>query len=216
MIINLILLSSSLICLVFGIVKYLGKKVAMFGILIAAAIGCFMMGHLYDTITLLVLGYIPSHFNIGMLARIGGYAFFFSASYAQMDGLVDDGSRELNKYRIASLLAPMLIIALFVPISVSSIAISEKLVNGVVFLFAALSAYYNLKHLIIPDVTFGIISSIRMYSLFELFSAICYCVSVTAGKLGYLSLSNALLIIVAATYPCIMLFTERGRQKWIA
>ena len=206
---------SSVICLLYGLFKYLGKHIAMFAILIIAAIGCFMLGHLYDTITLLIRHSIPSVFNIGMLAKIGGYSFLFSASYAQMDGLVDDKSRAMLKYRILSLAAPILIYATYLFAVFSNINTSEKIMPTVIVIFAGLSSYYNFKHLIIPDIDLGIIASIRLYNLFALLSAIFYTAMLTFNICGNFSISNIFGVLLATTYPCMVISVEKGRQKWI-
>lgn len=216
MIIKLLLLLSSAFCLVFGICKYINKKVALFSILIIAAFGCYMLGHLYETITLLIFGSPFGDFNIGMLARLGGFAFIFSASFAQLDGLVDDKSSELRKYRLAALIAPLIIAALFIPVLGYEMGTAVKIVYALIFLLAALASYYNFKHLIIKDVSFGIIDSIRAYNLFSLISTILYCVMCIAALSGFETVSSIFALALAASYPCTVISMEKGRQRWIA
>jgi len=73
-----------------------------------------------------------------MLARIGGFAFIFSASYAQMDGLVDDKTDSVAKYRIPAILAPAAMILLYIPVLLSDMGIFIKVIYGIIFLFGVL------------------------------------------------------------------------------
>jgi len=216
LLIKLLLLLSSAFCVVYGLCKYLGKRVALFSVLVVAAFGCFMMGHLYEFLSQAASSLSQQAFNVGMLARIGGFSFLFSASYAQMDGLVDDGTVGMKKYRLWALTAPVVMAALYVPVVLSAPGILEKLVYGLVFLFAALAGYYNLKHLIIPDVCSGIIDSIRLCSLFTLITVVCYGLMCAAGIGGRETLSEIFAVALAAAYPCTVITMEKGRRKWTA
>jgi len=216
MIVNLLLLISSGLCLLYSIIKYLGKKTAIFSILIAGAIGCFMLGHLYEFITDLITGEIPPVFNVGMLARIGGFAFLFSASFAQMDGLVDDRSREMLKFRISGAAAPLLVFILFLPVVFSSIGTAEKLTAAAMTAFCALASYFNFKHLIIPDVSSGIIASIRFYNLFALVSELAFVLKLSFEKIRLEPAAIVCSILLALSYPCMLIAMEKGRQRWIA
>jgi len=186
----------------------------MFSVLVIGAFGCFMMGHLYEFLSDLIGVYDQSIFNVGMVARIGGFGFIFSASFAQMDGLVDDKTRTVAKYRFIALIAPVAMALIYAPIALSSLGIYVKVMYGIVFLFGALAGYYNLKHLIIPDVSFGIIASIRLYSLFSLFSTLLYAMMISSHFMGYETVSFGLGILLGITYPCTVIAMEKGRQKW--
>lgn len=214
---NIILMALSLACVIYALVKYLGKKVALFSILISCAMGCFFMGYLYNLITLLVAGKIPAVFNVGMLAELGGFSFLFSASYSQMDGLVDDKSKSLSKYRLIPLVMPLAVAGAFIPVLLSAnVQTGEKITTGILYVFVALAAYYNFKHLIIPDVSFGIINSIRKYSLFSVIGSLVFCAMTTLGKLGLGIPSTVCAVILALIYPCMIISMEKGRKKWIA
>jgi len=214
--ISFILLGSSLVAFCYGLIKYWGKHVALFSILVTAAMGCLMLGHLYEVITLLIVHKLPAVFHIGLLARIGGFAFLFSASYAQMDGLVDSREKKYAKYRMLPLLAPLALLIIYLPILRSDISTAEMIISAILFVFAGATSYYNMKHLIIPDVSYGIIAGIRVYSWFSLLQCILYGLTVTTDKLGPSGLNNIFEILLAVTYPCIMFAMERGRKKWIA
>jgi len=213
--VHLLLFISSALCLIYGIKKYAGKKVALFSVLVVGAIGCFMLGHLYEFISMLIINEIPKPFNIGILARIGGFSFIFSASFAQMDGLVDDKTKAIRKYRFIAISIPVIIAGIYVPILISNVDLSIKITSAVIFAFAMLPGYYNFKHLIIPDVSMGIIDSVRYYSLFSICSTICYCLMLCFDVLEFNIAYIIFAILLAICYPCVVISMEKGRKKWI-
>jgi len=212
--VHLILLGSSALCFFIGIIKYIGRRKALFCTLISAAMGCFMMGHLCEFLFLLMQGAIPGHFHIGMLARAGSYSFLFSASFAQMDGLVDDRVPSIRTYRIMSLAAPAWILLIYLPVLFFNISAAQKIWGGVLVICAALPAYYHLKHLIIPDVSQGIIASIRGYSASALLLETLSVIRLTADKLGKTTVGLVAGLILAASYIITFFAMEKGRKKW--
>jgi len=208
------LLITSALCFFIGINKYFGRKTALFCILISGALGCFMMGHFCEILFLLVPGEIPEHFHLGILAGIGGYAFLFSASYSQMDGLVDDRSPSLRRYRLLSLGAPALLLAIYLPILFSDLSLAQKIISAALVFCAAFPSYYHLKHLIIPDVSMGIIASIRGYSASALLLEILSVAFLTVNKLEKTTFVWIIGILLAAAYPCVFFSMEKGRKKW--
>lgn len=214
MITHLILLCSSALCFIVGLCKYFGRRKAFFCTLISAAMGCFMMEHLCETIFLLVPGEIPEHFHVGMLARVGGFSFLFSASYAQMDGLVDDRSPSLRIYRLLSLAAPLLIFFICLPVLLSGLPLIQKITTAVLMACAAFPAYYHLKHILIPDVSMGIIASIRGYSALALLLEIASAGFMAADKLEKGTLMLITGVVLAAAYPGAFFAMEKGRKKW--
>lgn len=215
MLLKFLLLASSGFCLVYGLTKYLGKHVATFCTFVVSASGCYMLGHFYELLSDLIVGFDPTLFNVGMLARIGGLAFIYSASFAQMDGLVDDGTNGVKKYRLLALIAPAILIVLYVVVLLSQLTVFVKFIYGIIFAFACLASYYNLKHLIIPDISYGIISSIRTYSLFSILSTFFYGLMVVSSITGHTVLQAIFTILLAISYPCVVIAMEKGRKKWI-
>lgn len=213
-IVQIALLAASAVAFGYGLIKFFKPKTALFKKLITGALGCFLLGRLYELITLLIQKEIPSFFNIGMLATIGGFMFIFSASYAQMDGLVDDKTKGLSKYRFISAIAPVGIILLYIPVASSSVSLVSKITTLVLFLIIGCAAYYNLKHLIIKDVSFGIIDSIRMYNLAALITALFTSVQIMADKLELKTVWLISSILVAIMYIVTIVALDKGSKKW--
>jgi len=214
LIVTIVMLLFSGVSFGIGVRKFFAKKVALFNILITSAIGCFMLGKLYELVNLYAGGSINVVFNVGMLATVGGFLFLFSASYAQMDGLVDDRSKLLTKYRLLSLIAPIVILALYIPVFSSNLDIKVKITTFIIFLFIAQASYFNLKHLIIPDISYGIIDSIRTYSLMVLILEFLTASQLLFDRLGNQKLWAITSLLIAIAYPCVLIAMDRGSKKW--
>ena len=85
---------------------------------------------------------------------------------------MDDRSPAFRKYRIIAVLAPLTVAGLYVLYFRSAGFGEDAVVNGVISLVICQTTYFQLKHLIIPDVEGGIIRSIRGYNLMALIYAV--------------------------------------------
>ncbi|MEG0571336.1 MAG: hypothetical protein RR497_06805 [Oscillospiraceae bacterium] len=212
-IIQLILLLSSGIAFVGGVAQFFKKGVPLFSQIVICGLGCMMLGWLFNTVALLT-GQIPEGFNVGKLGLAGGFLFLFSASFGQMNGLVDGGEKIYRKYRTLSLLAPALIIAIYTPVLFSEASVEAKCVDAVLCLIFALSSYFNLKHLIIPDVDFGILKSIRGYNLLALLLSILSTVNLVTIDLEWTIFQLIISALIAALYIAIIPVLAKGAKKW--
>lgn len=202
------------IAFIYGVVKFFKRNVALFNQLIACGLGCMMLGRLFNIVTLLTNNTIPSGFSVGKLGFIGGFMFLFSASFGQMDGLVDGGEKEFRKYRFLSLIAPVFIAASYLIVFFSNSPTEEKIITGVVMLFLAQCSYFNLKHLIIPDVDMGIIQSIRGYNLTALILTVLSAAELIAGNFGGKIAETAITVMLCVIYLAVIPVLEKGAKKW--
>ena len=198
-----------------GLYRFFQDESALYVRMIIFGVGCAMLGRLFETLLFLVNGELGSGFNVGMLGIIGSFLFFFSANYGQMDSIVDDGSVKYRKTRIISFAAPLVVVAIWCVIAATR-GINESTVwVGVEMLFVALASYYHLKHLIIDDVSFGLIRSIRSYNLLSLVYALL-CMSEVLVECFNLP---TVCIVIVYILECIVLLVfvpvlERGVKKW--
>ena len=172
MILNLYLIANIIACVcaffgfVYGIIKFFKPKKAVYAQMITLAVACMAFGRLYQVVRLLTGGDIINEFQLGILGIIGSLMFFFSANFGLMDSLADDKSKQFAKYRIIPIAAPILIIALYlIFILFADVSTYIKIIGAIISLFAIQSSYYNLKHLIFPDVDFGVIHCLKEYNL---------------------------------------------------
>ena len=213
---ELILLTAESFAIAYFIWHLRKTKVPFFSYIVFFGVACLSLGQLYNIVQLIVAGFVPAAANVGLLGVIGGYGFFFSSVYSQMDSLVDGGEKEYRKYRLAAAAAAILLLLFVLPVLRSPLLTDRKIVCAVTALLFALTGYYNVKQLLLPDVTFGILRSIRAYNL------LIYLLSVTlsfrticeayAKGIGVTVFSVLAALILAVLMPAL----QKGTEKWRA
>ena len=215
MIANIIGFVCALFGFIFGGIKFFRPRQALYAQMITLALGCNAFGRLFYIVRLLTGGFITGSVQLGFFGIVGSFMFFFSSNFGTLDSLLDDKSKEFKKFRLISLIAPAVFLAMYILFFLTAdISTIWKILGAVLTIFAAMSAYYNLKHLIFPDVDFGVVKCLRPYNLLVL----VYTLSVFVECIG-LSRDNAVLtliccivtgVISAAMMPLIV----RGLKKW--
>jgi hypothetical protein len=200
---------------VYGIVKFFRPRKAVYAQMITFAVGCMAFGRLYQVVRLLTGGSIIDEFQLGFLGVIGSLVFFFSANFGLMDSLADDGSKQYLKYRIIPVAAPAAATALYlIFVLFADIPKIIKIIGAVITLFAAQSSYYNLKHLIFPDVDYGVINCLKTYNLLTLlYSIMCITEIIAIGRNNEIAIIVT-GIIIGALILAIVPSVERGIKKW--
>jgi len=213
-ILQILLLLCSTVSFIYGTIKYLIKKAPLFNRLVTCAVGCMMLERLFRVVMTSVKGNVSDGFHVGLLGIFGCFMFLFSASFGQMDGLVDDKSKSLRKYRLISLSAPSAIALIYVPVLLSDVSVTAKITTGIVFISLILSSYFSLKHIIMPDVDFGILSSIRGYSAVALILTVFYAIQLTAEKMNFDILFIASSVLICVCTLALIPVLDRGSKKW--
>ena len=153
-------------------------------------------------------------FHLGMLGPVGCFVFLFSASFGQIDGLGDDRNPRMRRFRLIPLIFPTLYIGLYVLDILSPVHLSVKIIHTFLLLLIAATVYYNFKHLIIPDVTYGIFKSMRKYNLLVLCISALFTVRVLFSDYGINMAENIIVLLLAATFLLLLPITAKGVQKW--
>ena len=200
---------------IYGSIKFFKKNKAMYLWMITLGIGCAMLTSLFNFLQILTQGVLPFKFNVGMLGTIGTFLFFLTANYGQMDSLADDGNKKFIKYRIIAILAPILLLALYIPTLFYDIEIGLRIAQIIILLITMLASYFHLKHLIFPDVDFGIIKCIRGYNFMALLYAVCSVLIIVGKDLNVDALWMTTEIIGSIILLCILPILERGVKKWM-
>ena len=198
----------------YGVVRFFKKGKALYLQMIVGGLGCMMLGRLFQFVMILTRGMLPDGFHIGTLGIVGGFLFFLSANYGQMDRLLDDGAAENRKYRLLGILAPLLMAVIYCPIFLLNVETESIVVYGLMTAIIMFASYFNLKHFIFPDVEFGIIRSIRGYNLIALLLA-----ALSVGEMILLSWGKILPILILCVAICavsiaIVPILEKGVKKW--
>lgn len=200
----------------YGLARFFKVRKALYTRMIVFGIGSAMMGRLFETLMLFAFGEIPTGFHIGVLGVMSSFLFFFTANFGQMDSLVDDGSPRFRKYRMIGLLAPAGIAVLyFLSVRTGGWG-AGAVVAAVESIVIALASYYHLKHLVIKDVDYGIIRSLRNYNLLALVYAFLCMVemilkSAPLSPIWIIAVDVLICVILLIFIPVL----ERGVRKWI-
>ena len=205
---------------IWGAVISFGKRSALFLQIVACGLGCMALGNVFAfSLQLTSAGetfrHISSGFHIGLLGYFGLFSFLFSASFGQIDGLGDDKSKQLRKYRIIAFAAPAAAIAILLLMLDTGISWQMMVVYCVLFLPAILASYYNLKHLIIPDVEDGILAAIRKYNLFVLILTVLIMVSFFLKLKGEIIAYSVANILAGLGALVVLLFAKLGTERWL-
>lgn len=211
---DVVFFATLLISSIYGITKFFKIKTVLFMQIIVCAIICMALGQFFCIVYQVTAPEATSAFNVGILGILGCYFFLFSASFGQIDGLGDSKDKSLKLYRIIPLIMPLCFISCYGFILMSSLSLSLKIVDGIIIFIIALSSYYNLKHLILPDVECGILKSIRKYNALIIAITIVTIVKLLLPALGYGDFSYILTFILAVLYILIIPIADKGVEKW--
>ena len=198
----------------YGLYRFFRGRSAMYIKMIVYGIGCAMLGRLFETLQLFANGQIQSGFHVGVLGVVGSFLFFFTANYGQMDSLVDDGTKEFRKYRLIALAAPAALIAVYLLYFLRVGFGQDVVVRGIETLIISQAAYFHLKHLIMPDVDYGVIRSLRQYNMLALiYGALCMA-EMLFHTIKMPVLSIIVYVLLCVTMLVFMPVLERGVKKW--
>ena len=212
---NIIVCAAAFLGFIYGGIQFFRPKKALYAQMITLALGCITFGRLFNIVRLLTDGNLTDSFQLGFLGLIGSLMFFYSANFGTVDSLADDRTKEFRKYRLIALIAPAAAIALYVVLFlVGDVSLLWKISGTVLTLFVVFTSYYNLKHLIFPDVEFGVVKSLRPYNLLALIYAATILVECYAMSIG-----NELMTLICCCISGLVTLTMmplivRGVEKW--
>ena len=200
---------------IYGSINFFKPKKAVYPQMIALAVGCMAFGKLYQVVRLLTGGEIFGQFQLGVFGCIGSLMFLFSANFGAMDRIADDKSKALGKYRIIALAAPAAVAALYALFIFSTeLPLMAQIVSAVTALIAMHASYFHLKHLIMPDVDYGVIKCLRPYNLSALvYTFLCLTEMIVIGKCGAISIL-IVDVLMGIDLIGIVFLAERGIKKW--
>ena len=211
---NIIACVFSFAALIYGAAEFLKPQKALYGKMITLAMLCIVFSRLSNIVRIVTYGNLYDIFQLGFLGSIGSFLFFFSSNYGTINSMADDGSREYLKYRLIGLIAPVVTICVyFLVFWMGDVSVLWKVQGGMMMACVAPCSYFHLKHLIMPDVDFGIIKSLRPYNFFALLymiSSVLECVALKDQNeiLTLISCSLSGIFVLA-----MMVMTVNGLKK---
>ena len=219
---DLLLIANIVVCIcaffgfIYGGILFFRPKKALYAQMITLAMGVIGFGRLFLVCRILTGGEITETFQLGFVGMFASFLFFFSANYGAVDSLIDDGVNRSTWSRLVPFLAPLAAIILYIVFFiVRDTSLMWRIFGAMLTLNIALSTYFNLKHLISPDVDKGVITCLRPYNLL----ALIYAASVLVECIG-LSSGNTILAFVAGLISAISIILiipliERGVKRWL-
>lgn len=206
----------ALIGFLYGINKVWVEKKPMYVKIVVMAVGCAMLARLFNVSVLLTEGAIRDDFSVGNLGVGGTFLGLLSANFGQIDGLVDDHTDAMKKYRIIPVFGSAVVAAAIIPLMRSGLSTGCKICYVIGILIMGMAVYYHVKHLIIPDVSFGITDSIKSYNLLALVYAMLSIGEMIAFAFSYRILYMVCGLLMGIVITLLMIALERGVSRWKA
>ncbi len=150
---------------IYGVKNFFKKGKAYYLQIVTMGMGCYAMGSFYHLCQSITTGDLADGFTAAYLGRIGFFLFLFTANYGQMDGLLDDRTPTMKKFRYIALIAPVTVALLYLPCLFADMPYSTKISLSFLWMAAIFSSYFNFKHAIISDLGFGFVKAIRPYNI---------------------------------------------------
>lgn len=147
----------------YGVCTAFRKKMPLFYKIIFFAVVSYWMGLFYQILGEQILPAAVSGFHVGYLGYAGMFFFLLSSYYGAMDSLADGGEKTFRKYRMLAAVLPVLASVLHVWMFAGK-TMAVVLLDLLILIPAAGTAYYAGKHLLMPDVKMGIIRVMRIYN----------------------------------------------------
>ena len=212
---ELVPLFATLFSLIYGLKYFFKKGKPFFLQSITMAMASHALGSVYHLCQSIATDELIEGFTPAYLGRIGFFLFFITASYGHLDRIVDDGTSKMRASRIIALIAPILAVLLYIPNAlIEDVPTVTKITYFLVWIPAAISVYFTLKHAIIPDFDFGFIRALKPYNILALCLGFSELLCLTAWDYYYpvpLALSA---VVFGALAIATMVVARKGVKKW--
>ena len=211
---ELVPLIATLFSFIYGLVNFFKKGMPLFLQSLTMAMACYFLSVSYHLCQIFTSEIIMEGFTPAYLGRIGFFMFFITASYGQLDRIVDDRSPKMRRARLIALIAPICAALLYIPNYMADSPISTKISYALIWLPATISVYFNLKHAIIPDFDFGFIKAIKPYNVFVLCLSFSELLCLTAWDYFdsiWVAIMSSVFGILCI---CTMISAKKGVKKW--
>ena len=212
---ELVPLFATLFSLIYGFKHFFKKRKPLCAQSITMAMASHAVGSIYHLCQTLTSEYIVDGFTPAYLGRIGFFLFLLTASYGQLDRIVDDRSPKMRRSKIVALIAPLLAILLYIPnVIIHDVPVATKVVYAIVWIPAAISVYFNLKHSLIPDLDFGFVKVIRPYNILATCLGFAELLCLIAWDYYYPTQLAITAVVFAALCVSTMVALKKGVEKW--
>lgn len=212
---DMIVLLAALAALAYALHFLLKKKVALYFKLIAGAIASHSLSYIFDVCELVTTGTLSDGFNVGYLGSIGCFLLLLTASFGYVDGILDDRTSAVRGSRLIALLAPLTALLFLVPNLLAEVPTATKVSYVLIWIPAMFSSYYNLKHVLIPDMGFGFVKAIRPFNGMALLFTAAQFLHLTVWNYGGWVGTLLTGILLGASSLGMIIMARRGVERWI-
>ena len=207
-------LIATLFSFIYGLVNFFKKGMPLFLQSLTMAMACYFLSVTYHLCQTFTSEQILDSFTPAYLGRIGFFMFLITASYGQLDRIIDDRSPKMRPARLIAFIAPVCAALLYIPNYFADSPYYTKLSYAFIWIPAIISVYFSLKHAIIPDLDFGFIKAIKPYNIFVLCLSFDELLSLTAWDY-FSSIWVAITSVVFGLLCiCTMIAAKKGVEKW--
>ena len=215
-------LGCALIGVIFAVRGLLKHYRILYLRMICWAVICAFFARFFHVFMIVFFKSYDFNINMGTMGVFGSLLFLLSANYGQINGLVDDGSRRAKKARLIALIAPLIIIAMYLyafymwgGFENVMIELYSHINLAIVAIVIMPCIYFNFKHLIIYDVEGGIVKSLRPYNAL----AVIYELMVMAEWITMRTAEFDLFVVTMVVQGIVLLLlvpvAGRGVKKWM-
>ena len=200
-----------------GIFWFIGRKRPLYFQILTLAIICYSTVALFRSVYYFCYSTFYQEPGITFLGFFGCFMFLLSANFGQFDSFIDDRSKVFAKYRLIALIAPAVILLFEVLYGLTAknrVPTTALVLTLVGFAPAVPASYYNLKHLIMPDMGYSFSKGVRFCNLFALFIEAFELMRMFALAMGNQMAQDICLLCVALSFLGHILFAKRGLKLW--
>lgn len=212
---ELVPLFSTLFSLIYGLRHFFKKGAPLFLQSMTMAMASHALGSVYHLCQTLTSDNLVEGFTPAYLGRIGFFLFILTASYGQLDRIVDDGTPRMRPARLIALIAPVAAALLYIPNTMlEEVPIATEITYALVWIPAVFSVYFNLKHAIIPDLDFGFIKALKPYNV----TVLCLGFAELFCLTSWYYIDGIMLVISTSLFSALavlsMISARKGVEKW--
>ena len=210
---NVILLSSAGL----GGFWFIARKSPLYFRILALATMCYATVATYRLLYHFCYGTYFQAPGITFLGFFGCFLFLFSANFGQFDSFIDDRSKAFQSYRLIALIAPAVLFVFVVLYALTAkdlIPTTALALTIIGFAPAIPASYYNLKHLIMPDMDYSFTRGARSCNLFALLIEVFELMRLFASAVGQQTAEDICLLCVALSFLGLTLTAKRGHKLW--
>ena len=121
----------------------------------------------------------------------------------------------MEKYMFSALTISAAVIAMYILVFLQLGLSESAVVYGIESLIIALATYFHLKHLVIPDVDYGVIRSIRKYNLLALIYAFLCMAEMLLFSVRFPVGSVVVCVLLCITLLIFVPVLERGYRIYL-